>query len=208
LDKGGFVEGKNLVLDQRGYAQRPGQFAETARQLVGAKPDLILYGGPEAGAAARDATKTIPLLVNTDDMVSEGLVSSLAHPGGNVTGVAIRSPDLDGKRLEILLELLPDARNIGALAGSDAANEEHFRALRDAARSRGVELSIRTAGSYGEISPAIEAAKTSGAAGLNVLYMPIEQPVKFELVLNLKTAKTIGLTIPQLIFTRADEVIE
>lgn len=107
--------------------------------------------------------------VNSDDLVGEGLVAAIAHPGGNTTGVSILSPELDGKRFEILLELIPGARRIDALGGSDTANAQHFAALREAAAARGGELVIRTIGRYDEITPAIEAAKAAGAAGLNVL---------------------------------------
>lgn len=169
LGKLGFVEGKNLEIDTHGFALRPEQFMRAAEDLVQAKPDLIVCGGPEPGRAAQQATKTIPLLVNTDDMVGEGIVASIAHPGGNTTGVSILSPELDEKRFEILVELLPRARRINALAGSDTANAQHFEALQDAARARGVELVIHTVSTYGEIAPAIEAVKASGAAGLNVL---------------------------------------
>jgi len=169
LDTQGYVEGKNLVVDQRGYSQSPGQFPAAAALLVEAKPDAIVCGGPEAGRAAQGATQIVPLIVNSDDLVGEGLVSSIAHPGGNTTGISVHSPDLDGKRLEILLELLPGARRIAVLAGSDTANEQHFTVLQDAARARGIELSIRTADSYAAIAPAIAAAKNGGAQGLNVL---------------------------------------
>jgi putative ABC transport system substrate-binding protein len=169
LAKLGFVEGKNLEQDLRGYGQTPDQFAQTAKVLVEAKPDLIVCGGPEPGRAAQRATKTIPLIVNTNDMVGEGLVASIARPGGNTTGVSIRSPDLDGKRLEILLELLPGAHRIDGLAGADTATAQHFETLREAARARGIEYVIRAAAAYGEIAPAIEAAKAAGAAGLNVM---------------------------------------
>ena len=169
LDKLGFVEGKNLIIDQRGFKQAPGQFSQAAALLVEAKPDLIVCGGPEAGRAAQKATKTIPLIVNSDDLLGEGLVASIAHPGGNTTGISVHSPDLDGKRFEILLELLPGARRIDALAGSDTANDHHFSVLQNAARARGIELTIRAANSYAAIAPAIEAAKTAGAQGLNVL---------------------------------------
>ncbi|HEX5318481.1 MAG TPA: ABC transporter substrate-binding protein [Stellaceae bacterium] len=273
LAKRGFVEGKNLEADKRGYGQRPGQFAETARALVQAKVDLIVCGGPEPGKAAQAATKTIPILVNTDDMMGEGLVKSIAHPEANVTGISIRSPDLDGKRLEILLELLPAARRIAGLAGGDTANPQHFGELRDAAKARGVEFVIRTVDAYGEIAPAIEAAKAAGARGLNVMGsallfgnrkaifertaalglpaiyqwpenareggfvgygpsiveiyraqisrlavkillgakpadLPVELPDKFDLAINLKVAKALGLTVPQVMLAKADEVVE
>lgn len=169
LDKLGFVEGKNLEVDRRGFGRRPEQFMQAAEQLVEAKPDLILCGGPQPGRAAQQMTTTIPLLVNTDDMIGEGLVASIAHPGGNTTGVSVHSPDLDGKRLEILIELIPATRRIDALGGSDTSNEQHFQALREAARARGVELVIRAVRGYGEIAPAIDSAKASGADGLNVL---------------------------------------
>ena len=169
LAKLGFVEGKNLEPDNRGYGQRPGQFVETAKALVQAKVDLIVCGGPEPGRAAQAATTTIPILVNTDDMLGEGLVKSIAHPEANVTGISVRSPDLDGKRLEILLELLPGVRRIDGLAGSDTANPRHFDELRQAAQSRGIDYVIHTAAAYGDIGPAIAAAKTEGAAGLNVM---------------------------------------
>jgi len=169
LEKRGYVDGRNLIIDQRGFGQAPGQFPQAAKLLVEAKPDVIVCGGPEPGRAAQAATKTIPLIVNSDDLVGEGLVASIAHPGGNTTGISVHSPDLDGKRFEILLELLPGARRICALAGSDTANEHHFAVLQDAAHAHGVELTIRTVDSYAAIAPAIEAAKTTGAQGLNVL---------------------------------------
>jgi putative ABC transport system substrate-binding protein len=169
LGKLGFAEGKNLEVETKGYAQTPGQFSQAAQQLVQTGLDLIICGGPEAGRAALQATKAIPLLVNSDDIVGEGLAASSAHPGGNITGVSIFSPELDGKRFEILLELLPGAHRINALAGGDVADARHFAALQDQARARGVELVIDTLGAYREIAPAIEAAATAGAAGLNVL---------------------------------------
>jgi putative ABC transport system substrate-binding protein len=273
LDKLGFVAGKNLEIDVRGFARRPEEFAQAAEELVRAMPDLILCGGPESGRAAQQATKMIPLLVNTDDMVGEDLVASIAHPGGNTTGISIRSSSLDGKRFEILLELIEGARRIDALAGSDTGTEQHFQELREAAQARGLQLVIHVIKAYGEIAPAIEAAKSAGAAGLNVLGsallfgnrqviieraaalalpavyqwpenaheggliaygpsivriyreqmsrlavkilrgtkptdLPVEQPDKFDLAINLKTAKALGLSVSQAILAQADDIVE
>lgn len=273
LGKLGFVEGKNFEQDRRGYGLRPDQFVQMAQKLVEAGPDLIVCGGPEAGHAAQQATKTIPLLVNTDDMVGDGLVASIAHPGGNTTGVSIFSPELDGKRFEILRELLPDTKRIDALAGSDTANAPHFAVLQDQARGSGVELTIRTVKSYDEIVPAVEAAKAAGSAGLNVLGsallfgnrhviferaaalrlpaiyqwpenakeggligygpsifriyqdqlsrmaadilrgkhpgdIPVEQPARFYMAINVKAAKALRLAVPPSLLATADEVIE
>ena len=273
LGKLGFVEGKNLEQDRRGYGQHPDQFVQVARELIAAKPDLIICGGPEPGRAAQQATKTIPLLVNTDDMVGDGLVASIAHPGGNTTGVSIFSPELDGKRFEILCELLPDAKRIDALAGRDTANAQHLAALQDEAHGRGVELVIRTVKAYGEIAPAVEAAKAAGAAGLNVLGsallfgnrhaiferaaalrlpaiyqwpenakeggligygpsifriyqdqlsrmaadilrgknpgdIPVEQPARFYMSINMKVAKALGVAVPPSLLATANEVVE
>jgi len=169
LSKASFVEGKNLVVDARGFGLRPAQFTGVAQALAESKVDLLLCGGPDPAKAARQATKTIPVLANTDDMVGEGLVPSMARPDGNITGVSIFSSELDGKRFEILLELLPNARRIDALAGSDTGSTEHLEALQGEARARGVALVIHKVSTYEQIGPAVEAAKAGGAAGLNVL---------------------------------------
>jgi putative ABC transport system substrate-binding protein len=169
LAKLGFVEGKNLEADPRGYGLRPEQFTRVAQTLVADSPDLLICGGPEPAKAGQQATKTIPLLAGTDDMVGEGLVASLPRPGGNTTGVSIFSSELDGKRFEILLELLQGVKRVDALAGSDTGSPEHLEALQGEAGARGVELVVHKVNSYGEIGPAVEAAKAGGAAGLNVL---------------------------------------
>src|SRR5262245_2347222 len=100
----GFIEGQNLEVDLRGYGLRMEQLAEHAAELVQARVDVILCGGDVATRTAQQANATIPILGVTDDMVGQGLVHSLTHPGGNTTGVSILAADLDGKRQEILIE--------------------------------------------------------------------------------------------------------
>src|SRR5262245_52937644 len=273
LRRAGFVEGQNLTGDARGFELRDEQFAEIALELVKAQVDAIVCGGDVAIRAAQRATATIPIVALTDDMLGQGFVRSLARPGGNITGISILATELDGKRQEILIEAVPRLRHMAALADADTTRPRHVQALQDAARARGVELSIHRVGKPEEIAPAIDAAKVLGAVALNVLAsaflfnnrqvimrhvaalqmpaiyqwpeiaeeggfaaygprivqifremrapllvkilrgakpadLPVEQPTKFALVINLKAAKALGLTIPPTLIARADEVVE
>jgi len=273
LRRQGFVEGQNLTVDPRGYGLRTNQFPEVAGELVDARVDVILAGGNPAIRAAQQATATIPILGVTDDMVGSRLVDSMAHPGGNTTGISILATELDGKRQELLIELIHGARHIAALADSNTTASWQLQALEDTARAHGVELSIHQIANREEISGAIDAAKAAGASGLNVLAspllfaqrqlimertaalrlpamyqwpetaeegglvgygprivqlfrdvlsrqlikllqgakpadIPVEQPTKFELVINLNTAKALGLTIPEAMLDRADKAVE
>lgn len=268
----GFVEGGNLVVDQHGFGVPVESLAAAAVEVVTTDPDAIYCGGEEACRAAQRATTAIPIVVIADDVLGAGLVASLARPGGNTTGISILAPELDGKRLEILLEIVPTVRRMAALADPRSTGPDQLRWLVAAAHARGVDLLIQHAAARQEIVPAIDAARAAGAQALIVLAsallvahraliiehvavarlpaifqwaeypaqgalvsygprrnslfrqaagllakvltgtqpadIPVQQPAKFELGINLKTAKALGLTIPPTILTRADEAIE
>jgi putative tryptophan/tyrosine transport system substrate-binding protein len=273
LRKEGFIEGQNLAIDYRAWAPHLDQTSVYAAELVNGRPDVFAVGGPVALRAAQQATKTIPMLAITDDMVGEGVVSSMARPTGNTTGVSILAPELDGKRQEILIEAVPGLSRIAALADSNTTTVARLNVLQDAARARNTELSIQHIAKSEEITAAIEMAKASGAAALNVLAspmlysnrhlilehvaaqrlpamyqwpetaeeggfaaygprftqimselyarqmiklfrgakiadIPVEQPTKFELVINLKTADAVGVAVPAGLVARADKVLQ
>jgi putative tryptophan/tyrosine transport system substrate-binding protein len=273
LSKLGFTEGQNLKVDGRGWNANNENLPRIAKELVAAGMDAIFCVGDAAIRAAQAATKTIPIVANTDDMLGAGLVQSLARPGGNTTGFSILADELDGKRQEILIELLPKARRIGVLNDAQRSdNPGRVDSLRSAARSRGVELMFYPVERSEDVAPAVNAAHSAGVSALNVLAspllhgsratiiqetmtlylpaiyqwsetaregglvaygpsvselysqqarqlaevlrgkkpsdLPVEQPTKFELVLNLKTAKALGVMIPESFLLRTDEVIE
>jgi putative ABC transport system substrate-binding protein len=271
LRHAGFIEGRNLVVAGRGWEYRPEQFPEIAAELVEAKVDVIVSIGDAAIRAAQRATATIPILAVTDDMVGSGLVPSLAHQGGNTTGMSILASELDVKRLEILHEFVPQARRIAVLA--DPTTISTRAQVANAARDLGVEVVWFEAWSPDEIGRALDAIAAAKFGAVNVLAspllnvshlqiidrmraarlpaiyqwpetaedggllaygprivqifreifarllvrllrgakpadLPIEQPTRFELVINLKTVKSLGLDVPLQLQQRADEVIE
>src|SRR5262249_42999229 len=128
----GFIEGQNLEVLPGGFEAGNDQIDNLVPTLVKAAPDAIIAGGDVVPRALRNATRTIPIVVITEDMVAAGFAVSLAHPGGNVTGISLMSPDLDGKRQDILVEAVPGAARIAALADSNVATLRHLQALEQA----------------------------------------------------------------------------
>ena len=173
LQLNGFVEGKNLVVIPGGFEATDDNLAERAAALINAAPDAIVAGPAPPLRALQAITRSVPLVGMSEDMVGEGLVASLARPGGNITGISLLSPELDGKRQDILIEAIPGARRIAAMADSRQTPPYHLQTLQHAARSRGVELAVFGVNGPEEIASAIDAAKAGGAEALNFLATPL-----------------------------------
>jgi putative ABC transport system substrate-binding protein len=169
----GFIEGQNLMVIPGGFDVPNDAIAERAAALVTAAPDVIIAGPDIPIRTLQAATRTVPIVGMTEDMVAAGLVSSLARPGGNVTGISLLSPELDGKRQDILIAAVPNARRIAAMADSTATPPYHLEMLRHAARSRGLELSVFGVSGPEEIASAIDGAKSSGCEAVNFLATPL-----------------------------------
>jgi putative ABC transport system substrate-binding protein len=274
LSETGYVEGQNLVIEYRWAEGRLDRLPALAVDLVGRKVDVIVSGGDPAAHAAKNATSTIPIVfIAGDDPVRQGLVASLARPGGNLTGISFLTAELHAKRFELLSELVPQAKVIALLVNPTIpATEPVIRAVQEVARPSGVEFHILKASTESEIDAAFAALvqRPAGAllvfsdpffnsrreqlvalaarhavpaiydfrqfatagglisygASLTAIYrqigiyagkllkgakpadLPVMQPTAFELVINLKTGKALGLTIPPSILARANEVIE
>src|SRR5499427_3699786 len=152
----GFVEGQNLAIIPGGFQAGNEQIDDLVPALIKAAPDAIIAGGDVIPRALQNATRTIPIVVITEDMVAAGFAASLARPGGNITGISLMSPDLDGKRQDILIEAVPGTRRIAALADSNVATLEHLQALETSARSaHGKELLVVRAASANEVASAM-----------------------------------------------------
>jgi putative tryptophan/tyrosine transport system substrate-binding protein len=274
LSEAGYVEGQNLTIEYRWAEGRDDRLPALAADLVGRKVAVIATaGGPVPTLAAKGATSTIPIVFISGDPVGDGLVASLARPGGNLTGVSILVVELNPKRLELLSELVPKAEVIALLVNPN--NPQTERVMHDvekAARTKGVKLPVLKARTEGEIDaafvclvqlqagalliqadpvftglraaivthasrhavPAIYPLRDFVASGGLISYgasltgsyrlagtytgkilagakpadLPVQQPTTFELVVNLNTAKALGLTVPASILARADEVLE
>jgi len=174
LREQGFVEGKNLEFIPGGFRFDNQQTAAVVPAIVKAAPDAIVIAGDFIAEKFQKETKSIPLVVMTEDMVAGGFAASLAKPGGNITGISLMSPDLDGKRQDVLIEAVPTARRIAILADSNVATLQHLRALEASARStHGKELLVVRAANSSEVIPAVNSANAQGAAALNVLSSPM-----------------------------------
>jgi putative tryptophan/tyrosine transport system substrate-binding protein len=272
LRRHGFIEGQNLTVEYR--LQHLDLNSRYAAELVEARVDVIATAGDETARAVQQATKTIPIVASVGDMLGSGLVTSLARPEGNTTGVSLLVDEADGKRQDILIEAVPGLRLMAVLVDVNyTKNPAKLDALQKAARAHNVEFSIHRVAGDEEIAAAIDSAQASGATALNILSsplfythqhliieraaaarlptiydfpetaeeggfaaygprasqlfseimprqivkifrgakiadIPVEQATKLELVINLKTAKAMGVTVPEALLVRADKVIE
>jgi len=273
----GYVEGRNVVIEYRSAEGKLERFTTLAAELVALKVDVIVATSTPAALAAKQATRTLPIVfIAVADSVASGLVTSLARPGGNVTGLSMLTPELVGKRLELLKQAVPGvspvavlwqpgdysertekdilkeaevtARALGMrLQVVEARGPQDFdRAFSDMARARAGALIVLGSTMFfterrrlvdlaaKHRLPAVYSARDSVDAGGLMAYgpntadlfrraatyvdkilkgtkpgdLPVEQPTRFELVINMKTAKALGLTIPQSILVRADEIIQ
>ena len=169
----GFVEGHNLQIVAGGFGLRKDQFTEVAATVAKSAPDVILCADEHAVRAMQEASQTIPVVgFLSANIVAAGVVRTLAHPGGNVTGVGTLA-EIDGKRQELLMEAVPDASKIAILADPTFTYPAQLQLLEDAARAHGVEPMVFIAGKQAEIAPAMDKAKASGATALNVLSAPL-----------------------------------
>jgi len=270
----GYVEGKNIVIEWRSADGKRDRGRALAEELVRLKVAVIVTGGDGATVPAKQATSTIPIVMTqSDDPVGGGLVANLARPGGNITGLSQLSPELSGKRLEILKAVVPELSRVAVLGTSTSLN--NARVLKevvlvaeafgvapqyiDVLTAKDIELAFREARKGGAdavlelVSGSIRRSRRKEIAelaiasrlpvmheradhveagglmsygvnfndldrraatyvhkilgGANPAHLPVEQPTKFELVINLNTAKRIGLTIPPNVLARADRVI-
>jgi putative ABC transport system substrate-binding protein len=273
LQELGYVDGQNIAIVARYADGQFERFPALVKEMIELKVDVIVTSGPQASRAVKQATDTLPVVMAViSDPVAEGLVQSLARPGGNITGIAFQNPELTAKRLELLQQVIPKATRIAALSDSTLGRSGGLPELQAAARSLGLELQILKVRGPADFDAAFRSARNARAEGLVVLAspllaayrkslvdlaaksrlpatyefrtfveegglmsygpnsidmyrrsatyvdkilkgakpadLPVEQASRFDLVVNLKTAKALGLTIPPSVLERADQVIK
>jgi len=271
----GYVEGKNIVIEWRSAEEKFDRLPTLAADLVRLKVDIIVTGGSSPTRAAKEATATIPIVMAQDsDPVGNQFVASLARPGRNITGLSTLAPELNGKRLELLREIVPKLSRVAVLGTSTSpSSAQIFKEVQVAAEALGVKLQYLDVLSSKDIAIAFQAARKGRAdavlimvagrvassertqiaeravksrlpaiydrsgfveqgglmtygvnfyeldrraatyvdkilKGANPADLPVEQPTKFEFIINLKAAKQIDLTIPPNVLVRADRVIK
>ena len=268
----GHVNGRNIRLEARlaeGHVER---LPELAQSLVAERASIIVTAGDPATRAAQAATRSIPIVAIADDLVASGLISNLARPGGNITGVSILATELDAKKLDLLKQILPASRRFGVLGDAASSSPARLRAITEAAQALGIALQVVDVHTPADISAAFASFRAGGAEAIDILASPLlfgsreqlgrlsladklpaicqfremidagciasygvslqdayvvlaaltdkllrgaqpgnipaQQPTRFELVINQKAARSMGIEIPQSILARADEVIE